>query len=283
MTLASLQQQIQHVFTNKALLQQALTHRSFSSDHNERLEFLGDSVLGMAVAALLFRKLSHLPEGSLSRVRANLVCQDSLHQLALALHLPKLLRIGEGESKTGGHQRPSMLADALEALIGAVYLDAGFEVAQQLVWRFFADMDFNPQMQEVGKDAKTQLQELLQGRQMKLPDYIVLQTIGAAHAQTFEVECRISVWKLAFKGKGNSRRAGEQSAAALMLAHITKEQLNKNNVKKTAQILVKKTTTASNVKPTQSNVKSKTAPTPLKNTNAIQTRHKLTLSNLKQK
>ena len=148
------------------LLQQALTHRSFSADHNERLEFLGDSVLNLAVAGLLYERLAELPEGDLSRVRANLVKQETLHQLALALGLPLLLRLGEGEVKSGGQKRPSILADALEAIIGAVYLDAGFDSASALVRRLFKDVDITPQMPAIGKDPKTELQEWLQGRQM---------------------------------------------------------------------------------------------------------------------
>ena len=125
-SLAGLQQRLQHVFKDSSLLRRAVTHRSFSADHNERLEFLGDSVLNFAVSSLLFERLAQLPEGDLSRVRANLVKQDTLYQIALRLQIPAVLRLGEGESKSGGLQRPSILADALEALIGAVYLDAGY-------------------------------------------------------------------------------------------------------------------------------------------------------------
>ena len=189
--LQSLQKRLQHDFSNPRLLIQALTHRSFSSDHNERLEFLGDSVLNLAVAALLYEGLSELPEGDLSRVRANLVKQDTLHKVAVELGLPDLLRLGEGEAKSGGQKRPSILADALEAVLGAVYLDAGFEVASQLVRRLFKDVEINAQMQAIGKDPKTELQEWLQGRKMNLPIYRVVGTQGAAHKQTFDVECEI--------------------------------------------------------------------------------------------
>jgi ribonuclease III len=189
--LIGLQTRLQHQFKDTGLLQRAVTHRSFSADHNERLEFLGDSVLGMVIAGMLYERLRDLPEGDLSRVRANLVRQDTLHQLALELGLSEVLRLGEGESKSGGQKRPSILADALEALIGAVYLDAGFTTAQALVVRLFKAVDFNPQMQAIGKDAKTELQEWLQGRKMKLPIYRVVGTLGAAHEQTFEVECEI--------------------------------------------------------------------------------------------
>jgi ribonuclease-3 len=218
--LQSLQKRLEHEFSNPRLLQQALTHRSFSADHNERVEFLGDSVLNLAVAGLLYERLSELPEGDLSRVRANLVKQDTLHQLAVQLGLPPLLRLGEGEAKSGGHKRPSILADALEAVIGAVYLDAGFATADQLVRRLFSAVEINPHMQAIGKDPKTELQEWLQGRKMNLPIYRVVGTLGAAHKQTFDVECEISEYGRAERGIGGSRRAGEQAAAAAMLAYV---------------------------------------------------------------
>jgi ribonuclease-3 len=218
--LSALQQRLQHVFSNPKLLVQALTHRSFSSDHNERIEFLGDSVLNLAVAGLLYEQLSQLPEGDLSRVRANLVKQDTLHKLAFDLGLPELLRLGEGEAKSGGQKRPSILADALEAVIGAVFLDAGFDSAAALVRRLFKDVEINPQMQAIGKDPKTELQEWLQGRKMNLPIYRVVGTQGAAHKQTFDVECEIAEYRRAERGIGGSRRAGEQAAASAMLAFV---------------------------------------------------------------
>ncbi|MES2360498.1 MAG: ribonuclease III [Pseudomonadota bacterium] len=218
--LSALQKRLQHEFSNPRLLQQALTHRSFSADHNERIEFLGDSVLNLAVAGLLYEQLSELPEGDLSRVRANLVKQDTLHKVAVELGLPDMLRLGEGEAKSGGQKRPSILADALEAVIGAVYLDAGFEPASQLVRRLFKDVEINPRMQAIGKDPKTELQEWLQGRKMNLPIYRVVGTQGAAHKQTFDVECEIAEYRRAERGIGGSRRAGEQAAAAAMLAFV---------------------------------------------------------------
>jgi ribonuclease III len=218
--LDALQERLQHRFTDPRLLQQALTHRSFSADHNERLEFLGDSVLNLAVSHLLYVRLAELPEGDLSRVRANLVKQDTLHQLALKLALSPLLRLGEGEARSGGPARPSILADALEALIGAVYLDAGFGAADALVRRLYAAVEINPRMDAAAKDPKTELQEWLQGHKMKLPIYKVLGTLGAAHKQTFDVECAVGDLDLRERGIGGSRRAGEQAAAAAMLIRL---------------------------------------------------------------
>ncbi|NBO02157.1 MAG: ribonuclease III, partial [Betaproteobacteria bacterium] len=189
--LEALQQRLQHPFADVRLLNQALTHRSFSADHNERLEFLGDSVLNLAVSRLLFIRLTDLPEGDLSRVRANLVKQDTLHRLALDLNLPGLIRLGEGELRSGGQRRPSILADALEALIGAVFLDAGYGAAEALVTRLFEKVDITPTMSAATKDPKTQLQEWLQARRHQLPIYRVVGTLGAAHQQTFDVECEV--------------------------------------------------------------------------------------------
>ena len=219
-SLSALQSRLQHTFTDSRLLQLALTHRSFSADHNERLEFLGDSVLNLAVSHLLYVRLHSLPEGDLSRVRANLVKQDTLHQLALKLALSPLLRLGEGEARSGGSSRPSILADALEALVGAVYLDAGYEPAQELVHRLYAGVEINPRMDAVAKDPKTELQEWLQGHKMKLPVYRVEATLGAAHKQTFDVECEVAELGLRERGIGGSRRAGEQAAAAAMLIRL---------------------------------------------------------------
>nr|WP_279343689.1 ribonuclease III [Variovorax terrae] len=215
--MSGLQARLQHAFSDPQLLLRAVTHRSFSSDHNERLEFLGDSVLNLAVAGLLYERLSSLPEGDLSRVRANLVKQDTLHRLAEGLELSEVLRLGEGEARSGGNKRPSILADALEALIGAVYLDAGYAAAEALVHRLFQAVEINPHMAATAKDPKTELQEWLQGRKMKLPTYRVVATLGAAHKQTFDVECVIPELGATERGIGGSRRAGEQAAAAAML------------------------------------------------------------------
>ena len=215
-----LQARLGYQFSSQALLQRALTHRSFAADHNERLEFLGDSVLNLAIASLLYERLGDLPEGDLSRVRANLVKQDTLFQIATRLRLSEALRLGEGESKSGGKQRPSILADALEAVLVAVYLDAGYVAAQEVVHRLFQSVEINPTMQAAAKDPKTALQEWLQGRKMKLPQYQVVATLGEAHRQTFEVECHIAESGQTARGSGPSRRAAEQAAAATMLEQL---------------------------------------------------------------
>jgi ribonuclease-3 len=215
--LAALQDRLQHRFQDPRLLARALTHRSFSAEHNERLEFLGDSVLNLAVSALLFERLQSLPEGDLTKVRASLVRQEPLHQLALSLRLPEVIRLGEGEVRTNGRERPSILADAVEAVIGAVYLDAGYAAAEALVRRLFKDVEMKPQLAVAAKDAKTELQELLQGRKMQLPVYRVVATVGAAHKQTFNVECDVQELGFVERGLGPSRRAAEQAAAAAML------------------------------------------------------------------
>ena len=218
--LSALQDRLQHQFADPRLLVRALTHRSFSAEHNERLEFLGDSVLNLAVAALLYGRLSKLPEGDLSRVRANLVKQETLHQVALGIGLPQLIRLGEGESRSGGNKRPSILADALEAVIGAVHLDAGYGPAEALVHRLFEAVEITPLMPAAAKDPKTEWQEWLQGRKMKLPIYRVAATLGAAHKQTFDVECEVPELGTVERGIGASRRAGDQAAAAAMLLNL---------------------------------------------------------------
>lgn len=215
--LQALQARLQYEFRQPRLLERALTHRSFSADHNERLEFLGDSVLNLAVASLLYERLKDQPEGDLSRIRANLVKQDTLHRIAVSLELSASLRLGEGESRSGGHARPSILADALEATLGAVYLDGGYAAAEPLVHRLFRDVEITPQMAAAARDPKTELQEWLQGRRMKLPVYRVVGTLGAAHKQTFDVECEVAELGLSERGIGASRRSGEQAAAAAML------------------------------------------------------------------
>ncbi len=222
--LAALERRLGVTFTDRALLQRALTHRSHSVQHNERLEFLGDAVLNLAVANLLYERLGSLPEGDLSRTRASLVRQDTLHGLSVELRLSELLRLGAGETHTGGRLKPSILADAVEAVIGAVYLDAGYAAADALVRRLFGHLRIDPQLAASTKDAKTALQEWLQGRKMKLPIYRVVNATGAAHEQRFEVECEIAESGRIERGSGASRRAGEQAAAAAMLRTLTNDQ-----------------------------------------------------------
>jgi ribonuclease-3 len=213
----ALERRLEHSFTHPELIVQALTHRSHGSNHNERLEFLGDSVLNLAVSQMLFKALANLPEGDLSRVRANLVKQETLHKLALDLGLSGLIKLGEGELKSGGQKRPSILADALEAVIGAVFVDAGYAPAEALVFRLFDQVSINPAMPAAAKDPKTELQEWLQARRLKLPTYRVAGTTGAAHQQTFDVECEVAELHISQRGIGESKRAGEQAAAKAML------------------------------------------------------------------
>lgn len=208
-----LEQAIGHHFADSSLLHTALTHRSHSSPHNERLEFLGDSILNAAIAHELYKRFPDLPEGDLSRLRANLVRQGSLHRLAVALSLGRQIRLGEGELKSGGAERPSILADALEAVFGAVWLDAGFEPASAVIGRLYAEMLDAIVPGQAIKDAKTLLQEHLQGRRLPLPKYLLTATEGEAHAQKFKVACEIERCGLRTEGEGGSRRAAEQMAA----------------------------------------------------------------------
>ncbi len=211
---------MRYEFRNAELLRQALTHRSHSATHNERLEFLGDSVLNCAVAALLFQRFGKLDEGDLSRVRANLVKQQSLYEIAQALNIADGLRLGEGELRSGGFRRPSILADALEAIFGAVFLDGGFDAAQTVIKRLYVPILDHIDPRTLGKDAKTLLQEYLQGHKIALPTYTVVATHGAAHNQQFEVECTVPKLDVKVSGAGASRRAAEQAAAKKALDEV---------------------------------------------------------------
>lgn len=215
-----LERALEYNFIRQELLRQALTHRSHSSPHNERLEFLGDSVLNCAVATLLFARFPQLKEGDLSRLRANLVRQESLAEIASGLNLGDLLLLGEGELKSGGFRRPSILADGLEALFGAIYLDAGFDPAFAAIQRLYNSRIADIDPRESAKDAKTALQEWLQGKRMALPHYALRETLGDAHAQEFMVDCRIQAINLVATGRGPSRRAAEQAAAHAALAQL---------------------------------------------------------------
>ncbi len=216
----ALQQRLGHQFKDPALLQRALTHRSFGSGHNERLEFLGDAVLSTAISALLYERFAGSDEGDLTRVRAHLVREDSLYRAALGLGLPLVLRLSEGEARGGGAQRPSILADALEAIIGAAFLDSGYGAALELVRRLFGEVIVATEADSWSKDAKTELQEWLQARRIAVPSYRIAATRGQAHAQVFEVECAVPALSVAEQGEGRSRRIAEQAAAKRMLQFL---------------------------------------------------------------
>jgi ribonuclease-3 len=216
----ALERRIGHRFANPTLLAQALTHRSFGSPHNERLEFLGDGVVGCVIAEELYARFPGIAEGELSRLRASLVREAALASVARSIGLSEFLRLGEGEISSGGADRPSILADALEATYGAVFLDGGYEAVRAAVRRSFGKVLEQLDSREPAKDAKTSLQELLQGRRQKLPEYRVIATAGAAHKQIFEVECVAADLGLRATGSGSSRRMAEQHAAANLLQQI---------------------------------------------------------------
>lgn len=218
--LSALQDRLAYAFKDGRLLLRALTHKSFGSDQNERLEFLGDSVLNLAVSDLLYQQFDRNDEGDLTRVRAHLVRQDTLHKLALGLKLSEVLRMSDGEAKGGGAQRPSILADALEAVIGAVYLDGGFAEARALVFRLFEPLVVQTTSEVWQKDAKTALQEWLQGRKLPLPTYRIEATRGKAHEQVFVVVCELASQGWSVSGEGASRRAAEQLAAQQALQRL---------------------------------------------------------------
>ncbi len=223
MDTVSIERGIAYSFKNRDLLNQALTHRSFSASHNERLEFLGDSILNCVIAHILFEQFSSIREGDLSRLRANLVRQETLADIALTIDLGRHLRFGEGERKSGGSQRPSILADALEAVFGAVFLDGGFDAAQQTIIKLFQPCLGSLDPAHTGKDAKTTLQEYLQGKHFSLPQYRLHAARGEAHAQEFEVECAIPQLGITTLGRGSSRRAAEQEAARQAFEQIDRK------------------------------------------------------------
>ncbi|HEY2347116.1 MAG TPA: ribonuclease III [Xanthomonadaceae bacterium] len=209
-----------HPFADRDLLRQALTHRSAGPRHNERLEFLGDALVNLIVAEALYRRWPNADEGVLTRARAELVRESALAELARNLRLGERLSLGPGEMKSGGHRRDSILADALEALVAAIHLDAGFEACRAAVLPWFEPgIEALPQG-KVGKDAKTRLQEWLQAQQLQLPEYILLETLGEEHERSFRVSCRITDPALQAEGVGASRRAAEQLAAADLLREL---------------------------------------------------------------
>ncbi len=215
--LDALQQRLGYRFRQPGLLVQALTHRSFGADHNERLEFLGDTVLSLSVSKLLYDRFAGSDEGDLTRVRAHLVREESLHKVGLLLALPEVVRLSDGEARGGGAQRPSILADAVEAIIAATFLDGGYDAAHALAQRLFGEVIASTNVESWAKDAKTELQEWLQARRLQVPVYRIVATRGQAHAQTFEVECAVPELNLVEQGMGRSRRAAEQEAARAMI------------------------------------------------------------------
>ena len=208
-----LMQHIGHLFTSPALLKEALTHRSYGQPNNERFEFVGDGILNYTIARMLFDAFPELSEGQLSRLRANLVNQATLAEIARELTLGDCLFLGDGERKSGGHDRPSILADAMEAIFAAVCLDADFAVAENVVRRLYAARVAGIDLNRQAKDATTRLQEMLQARRLPLPAYRILNQSGDAHLSQFEVACDIPQLGLATCGEGSSRRAAEQLAA----------------------------------------------------------------------
>jgi ribonuclease-3 len=219
----ALQKRLGHSFAAPELLVRALTHRSFGAEHNERLEFLGDAVLSLSVSRLLFDRFGGSDEGDLTRVRAHLVREESLHKVALQLRLPEVIRLSEGEAKGGGAQRASILADAVEALIGAIYLDGGYEAAHLLVDQLFGEVITSTTADSWRKDPKTELQEWLQARRQPVPGYRIVATRGQAHAQTFEVECAVPGLGVLETGEGRSRRTAEQEAAQKVLTRLQRD------------------------------------------------------------
>jgi ribonuclease-3 len=224
MDLTKLEAFLDYRFRDKNLLTTALTHRSFGAQHNERLEFLGDSVLNCVIAAALFDRFRDLPEGDLSRLRAHLVRQDTLYDLARQLRLGEYLQLGDGEIRSGGKERPSILADALEAIFGAIYQESGFDRAAQVICRLFATQLAAIVPGASMKDAKTRLQEWLQGRRLPLPAYQLLEITGAAHEQRFLMACQIEKLKVVTEGAGTSRRLAEQDAAGRALAILGEQE-----------------------------------------------------------
>jgi ribonuclease-3 len=219
---AALEERLGHRFADPRLLEQALTHRSRGADNNERLEFLGDGVLGCAVADELYARFPSLPEGKLTRLRASLVREETLAEVARELGLEDEVRLGEGELAAGPAPRPSILADALEAVLGAVFLDGGYAAARATVLAAFGRHIDRLDPERPAKDAKTRLQELLQARHRGLPQYRVVSVTGEAHRQSFEVQCSVKGIDYSAMGTGTSRQRAEQQAAKAMLEVLEK-------------------------------------------------------------
>lgn len=222
--LTQLSKSLAYEFKDPSLFELALTHRSCGKRNNERLEFLGDSILNHVIAADLFYRFPNAREGELSRLRARLVKGETLAEIARELELGDYLRLGSGELKSGGFRRESILADAVEAIIGAIYLDTGMETASEFVLSHYQKRLEDPNLQQSLKDSKTRLQEYLQGRQFELPIYELVDTKGEAHAQTFYVQCHTPALSQYTKASGNSRRQAEQEAARLALLALKVEK-----------------------------------------------------------
>jgi len=216
----ALLKKLEYSFSDITLLDEALTHRSYSSKNNERLEFLGDGILNFVIAHELFKLYPDVQEGDLSRLRANLVNKDSLAEIAGHLALGEVIKLGSGELKSGGFRRPSILADAVESILGAVYCDAGFEACRDLIVRLYTKRLSSSMDLQSLKDPKTQLQELLQSRRYSLPDYQVTNITGQAHAQVFHIRCAIEKMNIVVTGEGKSRRKAEQVAANKAITQI---------------------------------------------------------------
>jgi ribonuclease-3 len=227
MALQNLSKRLDYSFANTDLLVQALTHRSYSAKNNERLEFLGDGALNFMIANQLYQRFPKLAEGDLSRLRAQLVKESTLSEIAFSLNLGDVLKLGEGELKSAGWRRPSILADALEALVGAVYLDGGFVAAEALVLRLYASKLDTIDPKVIDKDSKSLLQERLQAKKIAIPEYIVTHLQGEAHAQVFIVECWIEKLNIRTVGEGGSRRIAEQQAAQVALIAFERSTLEK--------------------------------------------------------
>jgi len=220
-SIQKLQSIIHYHFQDEQLLQIAITHRSFSkNNNNERLEFLGDSVLGLVISGYLFKRLESATEGELSRVRASLVKEEALATVARDINLGDFLLLGSGELKSGGYRRASILSDALEAIFGAIYIDAGFEQCEKTIKFLYEDYLVTLPSSVDLKDPKTSLQEYLQSRRIELPVYEVIKTQGKSHDQIFTIECRIIGLNIVAEGKGTSRKKAEQMAASVALKQI---------------------------------------------------------------
>ena len=227
MTQQILSKRLPYKFVDSHLLTQALTHRSYSAQNNERLEYLGDGALNFIIANQLYQRFPSIDEGDLSRLRAQMVKEATLSEIAFSLAIGDALKLGEGELKSAGWRRPSILADALEAIIGAAYLDGGFAAAEALVLNLYTEKLNRIDPKVIDKDPKSLLQELLQGRKVAVPEYAVVHTGGEAHAQVFIVECFIQKLDIRTVGEGSSRRIAEQQAAQLALLALERINIGK--------------------------------------------------------